>query len=76
DEPGNEESPAALTAEMLAVLPAELRSELHDALISLEDERIAAAIGQVASLDPTLHRTISHLAKNFDYPAILKALQS
>ncbi|MFA6920981.1 MAG: ATP-binding protein [Gallionella sp.] len=64
----------ALTTEMLAILPSELRRELNDALVSLENERISAAIGQVASLDPKLHKLITQLAENFDYPAILKAL--
>jgi hypothetical protein len=65
-----------LTAQMLAVLPPELRHELHDAVESLEGERISAVIGQVASYDSTLHKTLSHLAGNFDYPAILKSLQT
>lgn len=65
-----------LTEEMLAVLPEDLRRELRAALKSLESERIAAAIGQVASCDSKLHKTLSHLAENFEYPAILKALQT
>lgn len=64
-----------LTTEMLAVLPPDLRCELRAALESLESERIAAAIGQVASCDSKLHKTLSYLAENFEYPAILKALQ-
>jgi uncharacterized damage-inducible protein DinB len=69
-------SDVVLTAQMLAVLPQNLRRELHDALESLEDERITAVIGQVAPYDLTLHKTLSHLVENFDYPAILKALQT
>ncbi|MDD5028601.1 MAG: PAS domain S-box protein [Rhodoferax sp.] len=65
-----------LTAEMLAVLPPNLRRELHDVIESLEGERITAAIGQVASFDFKLHKALSRLADNFDYPAILKALQT
>jgi len=66
----------ALTAQMLAVLPQDLRSQLRDALESLESERIIAVIGQVASYDSKLHKMLSLLAGNFDYPAILKALQT
>jgi len=65
----------ALTSEMLAVLPADLCRELHDALESLEGERIAAVIQQVEAYDSALHKTLSRLVENFDYPAILKALQ-
>ena len=71
-----EVSDGVLTAQMLAVLPQDLRRELHDALESLEGERITAVIEQVASYDSKLHKTLSHLAGNFDYPAILKALQT
>lgn len=69
-------SDGVLTAEMLAALPPEMRRELHDALESLEGERISAVIQQTASYDSKLHRTLSHLAGNFDYPAILNALQT
>jgi len=70
------EEEVLLTAEMLAVLPQELRRELSDALVSLDGERIGAVIGQVASVDSKLHKTLLHLAENFDYPAILNALQT
>lgn len=65
-----------LTDKMLAVLPTDLRSELGKALDSLEDKRINDAIGQVAAYDKELHKVLTHLAQNFDYPAILKALQT
>jgi CheY-like chemotaxis protein len=68
-------SDGVVIAQMLTVLPPTLRSEFHDALESLESERIAAVIEQVASYDPKLYKTLSHLTENFDYPAILKALQ-
>jgi DNA-binding response OmpR family regulator len=71
-----EVSDLVLTAGMLAVLPPDLHRELHAALESLEGERITAVIGQVASIDSKLHKTLSRLADNFDYPAILKALQT
>jgi PAS domain S-box-containing protein len=71
-----EVSDVVLTAEMLAALPPDLRRELHEALESLEDERIAAAMQQIASYDPALHKTLSRLVENFNYPAILKALQT
>lgn len=73
--PDEPEQPAiALTPEMLSVLPEGLRSDLATALESLETQRIARVIQQVASYDRKLQKTLSHLAENFDYPAILKAL--
>jgi signal transduction histidine kinase/CheY-like chemotaxis protein len=69
-------SEVQLTAEMLAVLPVALRDELYAALESLESERISSAIRQVSVYDPALMKTLSQLAENFDYPAILKVLQN
>lgn len=70
-----EAAEVALTAEMLLILPPELRRELRDALESLEDKRIAAVLQQIASYDAALYKILSHLTANFDYPAILRALQ-
>ncbi len=75
-QPEQEVSDVALTSGKLAVLPPDLRRALRDALESLEGERIASVIGQVAAHDSTLCQTLSRLAGNFDYPAILKALQT
>src|SRR5450830_149673 len=73
-QPTEDTGATPLTAQMLSALPPELRSELRDALKSLDTERIGTAIGQVASYDPTLHKTLTHLTDNFDYPAILNVL--
>ncbi len=73
DTKAEEVNEVVLTGQMLEALPADLRSELHDALESLEGERISAAIRQVS--DEKLQKALSQLAGNFDYPSILKALQ-
>jgi hypothetical protein len=65
-----------LTPDMLDVLPDELCSELKAALESLEDGRIAAAIGKVGAYDASLQKRLTHLAVNFDYPVILEALHA
>jgi CheY-like chemotaxis protein/anti-sigma regulatory factor (Ser/Thr protein kinase) len=67
-------APVALTPEVLTVLPAALRKALRDALESLDNEHIAAAIRLIAEVDAELGRTLSRLAEYFDYPAILDAL--
>ncbi len=64
----------ALTADMLAALPAELRRELRTALESLEQSQIAQALDRIGSLDRPLQKILAHLVDNFDYPAILKHL--
>ncbi|MCX7192042.1 MAG: ATP-binding protein [Proteobacteria bacterium] len=63
-----------LTEKMLSVLSQALRDELRAALESLEINRIETAIDQVN--DVKLNKILKHLATNFDYPAILKALQA
>ena len=68
-------SDVALTPEMLEVLPSPLRQELRDALESLESERIDAAIQQVSAHDAKLHGVLRYLVENYNYPAILQALQ-
>jgi CheY-like chemotaxis protein len=70
------EAPMELAPEALSALPGELRRELEAALKSLESERIEMLIGQVARYDKELFGSLTHLAQNFDYPAILKALRT
>jgi PAS domain S-box-containing protein len=65
----------AITPQQLATLPADLRDELRLALESLEEERIGAAIAQVAQLDAKLQKALRHLADNYRYPEILNALR-
>ena len=68
-------SDVTLTPEMLEVLPPDLRRELRDALESLEGERIGAAIQQVPPYDAKLHGVLRYLVENYNYPAIIQALQ-
>jgi predicted metal-dependent TIM-barrel fold hydrolase len=60
----------------LSVLPEALRRELEAAVKSLESERIEIVVGQVARYDKELFRSLTRLAQEFDYPAILKALRT
>lgn len=62
------------TPEMLAVLPSALREELKKALENLDSKQISAALLQVNEVDTALGSALSRLADNFDYPAILNAL--
>ncbi|MCR4376914.1 MAG: ATP-binding protein [Rhodospirillales bacterium] len=65
---------AELTDTMLQGLPPALRTELTDALLILDSERIDAVIQKVAQHDQSLGELLAHLAGNFDYPTILQAL--
>lgn len=75
DVPELEDQVATLTPEMLEHLPQNLRSDLVEALESLEIDRIQAVIQQVATYDQTLHSTLRQLARSFDYAAILRAVR-
>ncbi|MET0007606.1 MAG: response regulator [Candidatus Thiodiazotropha sp. 6PLUC4] len=74
DKPEPQQQSLTLTPEMIKVLPEALLKELREALLNLEPGRIYAAIQQVESYDKTLQQTLSRLAVQFNYPAILQAL--
>ncbi len=65
-----------LTPEMVEGLPEALRDDLIEALESLEIERINSAIQQVSTYDQALRVTLGHLASNFDYVTIMRALKA
>ncbi|MDR3438702.1 PocR ligand-binding domain-containing protein [Telmatospirillum sp.] len=70
------EKAVVLTAEMLSVLPDEIRNDLKNALESLEKQRIAHVIENISSYDRKLHKVLISLTKKFDYPSILNALRT
>jgi signal transduction histidine kinase/DNA-binding response OmpR family regulator len=70
-----QEHDVTLTPEMLNGLPQDLLRDLEEALESLEAGQIEAVIQRIAAQDQRLKETLSNLAANFNYPAILKALQ-
>ncbi len=74
DSPGKAETPVTLSADSLRAVPPVLREELRLALEALDSTRIAALIGRIGQSDAPLAQALSHLADEFDYPAILDAL--
>ncbi|WP_396641982.1 ATP-binding protein [Methylomonas sp. 2B] len=60
----------------LADLPAPLRLSLRQALESLDAAQIAAAISQIGIGHAALAERLAALAANFDYPGILKLLDT
>jgi len=73
-ETAEEAPPIVLDPSMLTVLPVALRVNLRDALIKLDSKQIKAAVQKVSECDADLGCTLSRLAENFDYPAILNVL--
>ena len=68
-------TPAELTQAMLQGLSPTLRAELEKTVQSLDSERINAVIREIAQHDAPLGKILEYLAGNFDYPAILRALE-
>jgi signal transduction histidine kinase/CBS domain-containing protein len=64
----------AALAQMLSALPQSGRAELRNALESLDSERIGAVIARLS--DVKLQQALTQLAVNYNYPAILAALQT
>lgn len=64
-----------VSVEALVALPATLRTELDLALHSLSSERIDAVLKMIEPFDAELHQSLRRRVDNFDYPAILAALQ-
>ncbi|MEJ2466472.1 MAG: PAS domain S-box protein [Candidatus Thiodiazotropha sp.] len=68
-------APTLLTPQHLATISVTLRDELHQALESLDRDRIVAVIKQISVIDSTLGRALSQRVDEFDYPSILEALE-
>ena len=77
-EPATAEHPTdlKLTPAMLQELPPEMREKLAEVLRILDSDRIDAVIREIEQRDAQLAKTLAHLAGNFDYPAILQALET
>jgi signal transduction histidine kinase/DNA-binding response OmpR family regulator len=56
-----------LRPEQLSSLPEDLRSQLHDAVLRLEQPQIMAVIAQISIQDATLGVQLKRLAENLDY---------
>jgi signal transduction histidine kinase/DNA-binding NarL/FixJ family response regulator len=68
--------PGALDHEALAALPPSLRTELTDAVVSLDAERITGSIRRVTESDPALGGVLEQHADQFQYTGILQALRA
>jgi CheY-like chemotaxis protein len=66
----------ALTAEAVAVLPAQLLSELHAATIDADRDHLLELISVAESHDATVGRGLRLLAQKFDYRSLLTLLQT
>jgi CheY-like chemotaxis protein len=65
-----------LTPALLDGLTAALRNKLEEAVLSLDSDRVDAVIREIEQHDAALGKIIAYYAGNFDYPAILRALEA
>jgi hypothetical protein len=75
DEKGFVRTGSDLRPEDLASIPVPLREELENAVISLNAERIMAAVSQVSAHDATLGNVLRRMAGKYQYTSILDALR-
>jgi PAS domain S-box-containing protein len=68
--------PTTLTPSMMAGIGNELQTALREALDSLNSEGILEIIQRISETDNSLAEKLKTLADNFDYPTILKVLDS
>jgi len=64
------------SAEQYQALPADLRSELHGAVLRLDTTRTLLAIREIAKIDAATAAIFETLAANLDYDRLLKLLES
>ena len=65
---------AAISRDAIVALPAALRAELYEAVVSLEARRISKAIEKVAEHDTPLAQVLACYAEKYSYTAILAAV--
>ena len=72
---GPAEQQRPLRPEALAAIPLEVRRDLFDAVIRLNQERIHSAIDRVGELDEGLAAVLREFAQRFAYTAMLEAVE-
>jgi signal transduction histidine kinase/DNA-binding response OmpR family regulator len=70
------EPAAELRAEDLAALPEELQASLREELLTLDVERISAAIARVSQENPALGAALAHCASRYAFTAMLNMLNA
>lgn len=68
--------PCLLRPAALAELPRQMRRELADAVVSLDQQRIQSAIDKVKQVDQASASALSRLVEGLSYTAILSAIET
>jgi signal transduction histidine kinase/DNA-binding response OmpR family regulator len=69
------EAEAQVTMQQLAALPAELRSQLHAAVVALDGDRILALSEQIRTIDAHLARALDDCVQKFALSPLLDMLE-
>ncbi len=70
-----EQTPAGLRPEALAALPEDLRTELTDAVVTLDASQIAAVIERISEVDAALGSSLAYYADRFSLTMVWEALK-
>src|SRR5581483_5596296 len=76
DETTTDQPGTAFREGALAALPEELRTELANALISLDIDRVNRAVNRIAERDAALGRALVPYCDQYAYSSILRALRT
>ncbi len=74
-ESGPHDAHGTVQSDDLAALPVKVREDLEAALISLDQDRIALLVHQIATQNPAIGGILTHLTDNTAYSPILHALR-
>ncbi len=71
----SERSPAGLRPEALAALPEDLRTQLTDAVVTLDADQIAGVIERISGVDAALGSALAYYADRFSLTMVWDALK-
>ena len=69
-----EEQPQSLTREMVQSLPAELRRQIREAVISCRHDRLLKLVQQATDISPDIGENLRDIAMRFDYNTLAQLL--
>ncbi len=65
-----------ITAEMVAMLPVEMRLQLHEAALQLDVEEIEIVIAQIYIIAPEVAESLDELVKSFQFEQIIALVEA
>jgi hypothetical protein len=70
------QNPSGISRNAIAALPSVLRAELHEAVLSLDVNRISLVVQKIAEHNADLGATLALYAEKYAFTPILKAIET